>query len=78
MDNLTPENHADLINHLKRLWGSDPGSYWTALRASGLTAQDVWSDAAVRYESREMARPETMKPPSKRKGAKLENQDSTS
>lgn len=70
MDNPTPENRADLITHLQRLWQSDPGAYWPAMRASGLTPQDVWPDQARSLGSTPMPRPETGTPPSKRKGAK--------
>jgi hypothetical protein len=73
MDNPTPENRADLITHLQRLWQSDPGSYWRALRQSGLTAQDVWPGQAVTFVGKEIEKPETGTPPSKRKNAKKED-----
>ncbi len=48
---------AELITHLQRLWGSDPGSYWLALRQSRLTAQDVWPQQAVTFVGKELIKP---------------------
>jgi hypothetical protein len=36
------ESRADTVTRLKRLWQSEPERYWPALRASGLSAQEVW------------------------------------
>jgi hypothetical protein len=58
MDNPTLENRTELIINLQRLWQSDPGSYWSALRRSGLTAQDVWPDAGVRSGGTQQVKPE--------------------
>lgn len=40
-----------LVTHLQRLWQSEPADYWPALRASGLSAQDVWPDAPKQVAS---------------------------
>lgn len=48
---------AELIPHLQRLWGSDPGSHWPALRQSGLTAHDVWPQQAVTFAGKELVKP---------------------
>lgn len=58
MENLTPENRPELITRLQRLWQSDPGSYWPALRESGLSAQDVWPEVAVQTTGTRQTKPE--------------------
>jgi hypothetical protein len=70
MDNLTPENRAELVEHLQRLWQNDPGSYWPALRRSGLTAQDVWPHHAQTFVGVPVPRSESLT--SKRKNARKE------
>lgn len=54
---LSAPERVSLINHLQRLWQSDPGSYWPALRQSGLTAQDVWPQQATTFVGKEMVKP---------------------
>lgn len=43
------ETREQLVTRLQRLWQSDPGNYWPALRAAGLSAKDVWPNEAVDY-----------------------------
>ncbi len=74
-ESITTSNEVaktELINRLKRLWQSEPASYWKEFRASGLEAKDVWPDQVSDNGSKEILKPETMTPPSKRKGAKKE------
>jgi hypothetical protein len=46
---LSPQTKEQLVTRLQRLWQSDPGNYWPALRAAGLSAKDVWPNEAVAY-----------------------------
>lgn len=59
MDNPTLEDRAELITHLQRLWQSNPGSYWSALKRSGLTAQEVWPRDARAFVGTPLPRSET-------------------
>ena len=57
MNTPLPEHRSELITHLQRLWQSNPGSYWPALRQSGLTTQEVWPEVAVQTDGVEQAKP---------------------
>lgn len=62
MDNPTLEDRAELITRLQRLWQSDPGSYWSTLKRSGLTAQEVWPQQARAFVGTPLPRSETPTP----------------
>ena len=59
------EAHGQLAGRLRKLWQSDPASYWKEFKASGLEAKDVWVDA-FDYTSSEEGKKAMAKPPSRK------------